>query len=154
MEIGVEQVETVSVAYVRRTMRMDELVPLFDEVFAKLPGLIADAGGTITAPPFAWYHGMPGEVVDIAIGFPVSGMAPGTLAADDEVVVDDRVGGRAVVAVHVGPYAELSGSYAQVLGWVDANGEVLRDDLWEEYVSDPTDTDESELQTRIVVPVR
>ncbi|QGG93987.1 GyrI-like domain-containing protein [Actinomarinicola tropica] len=154
MDIGVQQEETRSVAFVRRTVRMDEIRGLFDEAFGKLPGLIADAGGTITAAPFGWYHGMPSDVIDVSVGFPVEGMAPGTLAADEDVMVDERIGGRAVVAVHVGSYEALGDSYGQVMAWIEENGEVPRDDFWEEYVSDPTETSESELQTRIVVPVR
>lgn len=154
MEIGVEQVENQSVAFVRRTVKMDELRSLFDEVFSSLPGQISEAGGEITAPPFAWYHGTPAEVVDIAVGFPVSGMAPGSLVDHEEVMVDDRIGGRAVVATHVGSYEGLAGAYEQVFGWIATEGEAPRDDFWEEYLSDPTETPESELQTRIVIPVR
>ena len=62
---------------------------------------VPEAGGQVSGPPFGWYHGVPTDVVDVSAGFPVAGDVHPT---DGGVVVEERPGGRAVVAVHVGSY--------------------------------------------------
>lgn len=155
MDIGVEQVETQSVAFIRRSVRMDELTGFYDEVFSRVLDVVTGAGGQVTGPAFGWYHGTPSETVDVAAGFPVSDIAPGSVPGDDEVMVDDRVGGRAVVAVHVGDYDSLASSYEAMEAWMAEHDEEGRDDMWEEYLSDPSEEpDTSKWQTRLVLPVK
>lgn len=154
MDVQVEQVENQSVAFIRRVIATDEMTELFDSSFGAVAEAVAEAGGQITGPPFGWYQGMPSDTVDVAAGFPVDGVVAGAIPGS-EVVVEERVGGQAVVAMHVGSYDGLSDTYAEVMAWMEDNDLVSRDDMWEEYLTDPgEEPDPSNWQTRLVLPVR
>jgi effector-binding domain-containing protein len=154
VDIDVVEVEHQRVAFVRRVVSMVEMRDFFDMVFGAVSEAVAASGGTIAGPPFGWYHGMPAETVDVAAGFPVVGIEPGAVDGT-EVVVDDRTGGRAVVALHVGPFEALADSYGQVMSWMGERGLEPREDMWEEYLTDPrAEPDASRWQTRLVLPVR
>ena len=59
------------------------------------------------------------------------------------------------MCTHVGPYDTLGETYAAAAAWMEEQQLLGRDDMWEEYVSDPSATDDpSTLETRIVLPVR
>ena len=72
---------------------------------------------------------------------------------DGGVVLTERPGGRAFVAVHTGPYDGLATTYAEVEGYADEYGLGQREDCWEEYLTEPTG-DPSTWRTRVVVPLR
>ena len=154
MDVQVEQVENQSVAFIRRVIATDEMTDFFDSSFGAVAEAVAEAGGQITGPPFGGYQGMPSDTVDVAAGFPVDGVVAGAIPGS-EVVVEERVGGQAVVAMHVGSYDGLSDTYAEVMAWMEDNDLVPRDDMWEEYLTDPgEEPDPAKWQTRLVLPVR
>jgi effector-binding domain-containing protein len=152
MEPEVIEVDTQRVAIVRREVAMAELPAFYDSAYGALFEAVSAAGGSPTGAAFGWYHGGPSETVDVAAGFPVSGLDVGSLEGDVEVV--DRPGGRAAAAMHVGPYDELPETYVQVEQWLDEQGLEGRGDMWEEYLTMPTpDTDPTTLETRLVFPL-
>lgn len=139
------------VAAVRRQLRMAELPSLFDVAFGRVAAALAASGGTISGPPFGWYHEMVGDVVDVSAGFPFDGPPP---TGDDEVVVAERPGGPAAVAVHEGPYDALADTYAALGAWLDERGASGAPDMWEEYLTGPVEhPDPSEWRTRLVWPL-
>ncbi|MBP6525524.1 MAG: GyrI-like domain-containing protein [Dermatophilaceae bacterium] len=149
VDIQLTDIPSETVALVRRVVPMGDLTTFFGEAFERVAGAVPEAGGAIAGPPFGWYHGMPGETVDVAAGFPVVGDVH---TPDGGVVVTERPGGRAVVAVHVGPYDAMAVTYAEVQGWMAGRELTPRADMWEEYLSEPTG-DPAGWRTRIVWPV-
>lgn len=110
------EVETQRVAILRKVIPLAQMRAFYDTAFGTVMSAVSTAGGTPTGVPFGWYHGVPTDTVDIAAGFPVAGLDEGSLAHEVEVV--DRPGGRAVVAVHVGPYDDLADSYGRIQTWM------------------------------------
>lgn len=149
VDIQLTEIPSETVAMVRRVVPMEGLTTFFGEAFERVARVVPEAGGAIAGPPFGWYHGMPGETVDVAAGFPVSGDVH---TPDGGVVVAERPGGRSVVAVHVGPYDAMPSTYAEVQGWMAERDLTPRPDMWEEYVSEPTG-DPAQWVTRIIWPV-
>lgn len=137
------------VAVVRRQVPMNELSGFFGEAFGTVAAAVTGAGGSIVGMPFGWYHGMPTDKVDVAGGFAVSGIGPGPAG---EVTVVERAGGRAVVCMHIGPYDTMVATYEALQAWMAEQALMPRDDMWEEYMSEPTG-DPSTWQTRIVWPL-
>ncbi|HYN66263.1 MAG TPA: GyrI-like domain-containing protein [Ornithinibacter sp.] len=150
--VDVELVEVPSeiVARVRARVPVQDLTTFFGAAFEQVMRAVPEAGGTVSGPPFGWYHGMPTDAVDVSAGFPVAGDVH---VPDGGVVVEERPGGRAVVAVHVGPYDTMEATYAVVSAWMDEHSVQPREDMWEEYLSEPTG-DPSTWLTRIVMPLR
>lgn len=150
VDIQLTEVPSETVAMVRRVVQMEGLPTFFGEAFDRIAGAVPEAGGAIAGPPFGWYLGMPGETVDVAAGFPVSGDVH---APDGGVVVVERPGGRALVAVHVGSYDELERTWGELQQRAGVDALERREDCWEEYLSDPRG-DPATWRTRLVMPVR
>jgi effector-binding domain-containing protein len=149
VQFEVVEVPTETVAQVRRVVPMADLREFFDESLPKVAEDVSVAGGRLSGPPFGWYHGRPGETVDVAVGFPVAGDVH---SPEGGVTLTERPGGRCVVGVHVGPYDRLEETYAGLMPWMAEHHLVPREDMWEEYLSEPSG-DPSTWQTRIVVPL-
>lgn len=148
-EREIVELTSETVAVVRSVVPMEGLTAFFGEAYGRVAGAVPAAGGRITGPPLAWYHGMPGDTVDVSAGFAVAGDVH---VPDGGVQVLERPGGRALVAVHVGPYDGLGGSWAELASSAVAEGLRGRDDFFEEYLSEPTG-DPSTWRTRLVMPL-
>ena len=150
VDVQLMEVPSETVAVVHRHVPADRLPQFFAEAFAKVAEVVVTAGGRVSGPPFGWYRAMPGpDGVDVTAGFPVAGDVHGT---DGGVVLAERPGGRALVAVHAGPYDSLAGTWADVDRRAEQEKLTLRGDAWEEYLSEP-EGDPGTWLTRVVRPV-
>jgi DNA-binding transcriptional MerR regulator len=70
-----------------------------------------------------------------------------------ELEVEHLPGGPVAVATHVGPYADLPLAYHALLAWAYEHGHAPSGSIREVYLNDPNTTEESQLVTRLVVPV-
>lgn len=77
---------------------------------------------------------------------------PYTLAP--RVELGELPGGRAVRAVHAGPYDALAGTWNRVEAYIALRGLETAGSPWEVYLGDPGSTPEEELVTHIFWPVR
>lgn len=153
MQIDVREQPTRTVAVVRREVRMDELTAFYDTAYGEVQRAVAEAGGQVVGTAIGWYHGMPTDTVDVAAGFPVEGLDAGPLAGRVEVV--ELPGGRALVALFVGPYDGLGAAWQEVEERRAQDGTDGRGDFWEEYVTDPSpDDDPAANETLLVLPLR
>lgn len=148
----VEDVPRQMVAVVRRTMPADGLVGFFDSVLGAVAAAVQRAGGSLAGAPFGWYRGATGETVDVAAGFPVMDVQPGSLEGDVEVV--ERPGGLAAVADHIGPYDTIGDTYRLLSVWFNDRQLDPAAENWEEYLTDPqAQLDPADWETRIVWPL-
>lgn len=152
MDIRVADEPSRLAAVLRSTVRADELTDFYDSAYQRVAAAVAANGGQVDGAAIGWYHGMPTDTVDVAAGFPVTGLAHGALTDGVEVV--EIAGGSAVVGLHVGSYDELSGAWEQLERWRSENAGDGRGDYWEEYVTEPTpDGDPALNRTRLVLPL-
>lgn len=124
-----------------------ELPSLLHEAFEATMRQIAASGAQVAGPPFARYLGF-GERIDAEVGFPYIG----TLVATDRVHDAVLPSGRAVLATHVGPYAEIASAWSHVQEWIRERGLVETSAPWESYLTGPDDPGEP--VTQIVFPIR
>ena len=137
-------------AVVRDQVAVDAMPEFFARAFTLAMEALTRQGVQPAGPPFGYYHGMPTDTVDVEAGFPVSepidpgdGVLGGTLPA-----------GRAVEALHIGPYDTLVSTYELVRQWMDQQGLEPSPDMWESYLSDPeTEPDPANWKTLVVWPV-
>jgi effector-binding domain-containing protein len=81
--------------------------------------------------PFANYTRMhPDGSMDIEAGFPV----PAGTAGEGEIVTGRLAGGTAAVAIHVGPYRTLTGTWDALKQWLAASGHARGRDACEVYI--------------------
>jgi len=94
---------------------------------------------------------MPGETVEVAAGFPVSGPIDPTGA----VTALELPGGRAVTGIHVGSYDGLAQTYQDLVAWVQAQGLAVGTRMWESYLTDPAaEPDPATWRTQITWPLQ
>lgn len=148
-DFALEDIPTETVAVLHRLVPVSDLPAFFQEAFGQVAGALPAAGGSISGPPFGWYHATPTDGVDVSAGFPVAGDVH---TPDGGVVVVERPGGRAAVGTHVGPYDTLEETYGAMLAWLAAQSLAPRGDMWEEYLT-PPEGDPTSWQTRIRIPV-
>ena len=153
MDVTIENEPTRVVAIERRTVPMSDLVAFFDTAFTKVGAAIAAAGATPDGPAIAWYHGMPTDTVDLAAGFPVSGLELGPLGDGVEVV--EIPGGQVITAEHEGSYDGLPGAWDQVERFRVAGAHEVRGDFSEVYLTEPSPEGDPALnRTRLVLPLK
>lgn len=92
-------------AVLRERVPMANLTEFFGRAFGAVMAAAQAQHASPTGPPFALYHGMPTDTVDVEAGFPVT---PGFSAAGD-VISGLLPGADAFEAVHKGPYTRWKG---------------------------------------------
>lgn len=138
------------VAVVRERVPMDALTSFFGRAFGAVMAAVQVQGGSPAGPPFALYHGMPGETVDVEAGFPVAGDFHGTGEVASGALPDTD----AYEAIHTGPYDTLGSTYDAIKKSMEADGASPADSMWEYYLTDPEQQpDPATWQTRVVWPV-
>jgi len=122
----------------------------FGRAFAAVMAAVEETGAMVEGAPFGYYPSMPTDTVVVEAGFPVR--EPTSLHGE----VHDFVlpGGRAVVAIHVGPYETMEQTYAELQSWMRHRQLVPTVGMWESYLSDPSEqTDPATWETKIVWPL-
>jgi effector-binding domain-containing protein len=135
---------------VRGDVKIADLPGFFERAFREAAEAAGGSGVEIVGPPFGFYPEMPTETVAVEAGFPVS--APVEAQGNAHRIV--LPGGRAVQAVHVGPYDTMEKSYDQLQSWMAENDLQPAAEMWEWYLSDPqVERNPANWQTRIVWPI-
>jgi effector-binding domain-containing protein len=148
MDVRIVDLQEQPTAVVREQVAMSALPEFFGRAFAAVSAAIDAQGLQPAGSPFALYHGMPSEIVDVEAGFPVST----TVAAVNGVRASRLQACRAIQAMHVGSYDTLGTTYEAVKQRMDEEGLKASDDMWEYYLSDQS-TDPATWRTLVVWPV-
>lgn len=143
-------VAATSTAVVRGVVPVTDLAAFFDRSFTTLAGTVTAQGAAITGPAFAFYHAMPGETADLAVGFPTAE----AVRPDGDVEASELPGGRVARLVHAGGYDDLAASWERLRAWIAEQGHQPGPVFWEVYVTEPSpDTDPADLRTELVWPL-
>ncbi len=135
---------------VRGDVAIADMPAFFQRAFVAAAAAAAASGVEITGPPFGFYPEMPTEIVAVEAGFPVS--APIETVGDVHPLM--LPGGRAVRALHVGPYETMATTYIGLQAWMAEQGFHPADGMWESYLSDPRiEPDPATWRTEIVWPI-
>ncbi len=129
---------------------MTELTDFFGRAYTVTGAEIEKQGVEQAGPPISMYHGIPTDTIDITAGFPVN--QPITPA--NGTVVATLSGGPAIETIHTGSYDSMTGTYNDLMTWLEEQHIAVPEDMWEEYLIGPdTEADPATWQTRIVIPL-
>jgi effector-binding domain-containing protein len=151
VDITVEEQPRAFVAVLRERVAMDALAAFYDRAYGAVLHEVTAAGLDITGPAFGWYLDMPTDSVDLAAGFQVG--ADEVRALGDGVEIVELPGGPAAVGVHVGSYDSLPSAWAELRTWHGARAVQMRGDFLEVYVTDPSEVEPHQNETRLVLPI-
>lgn len=97
-------------------------------------------------------HSVDGDwVFDAAM--PLAEKPAKEIAEADGVKVGETYAGRAVKLTHKGPYNTMAETYARIRAYTKEKGLTEKTIAWEEYVGDPSETEDAELLTNVYVAV-
>lgn len=119
-------------------------------VFGQIAAYMARKGIPFAGPPFAMYHNMDMEDLDVEIGFPVNSPAPG----EGRVKPGRLPGGKLAMATHIGSYESLGGTYEKLTAFVQERALTPEEYMYEEYLNSPEDTAPEKLATNIYFPLK
>jgi effector-binding domain-containing protein len=151
VQIETVQAKSQPMIYVRRTSSMapDDIGKAMGEAFGMLGKFIGENNIAVAGPALSIYHDYSEKGVVMDIGFPVAA----GVEAGGEIELGETPGGKALKAVHRGPYDTLRNTYDALGDHMKENGIPMPPLSWEVYVSDPATTPEAELVTEIFMPV-
>ncbi|MGD9710589.1 MAG: GyrI-like domain-containing protein [Thermomicrobiales bacterium] len=134
---------------IRTRAAVQDLPRIFGEAFAELGAYLGEAGVAPTGRPFAAYHNMDMEDLDLEIGFPVAASLPGR----GRIQSGSVPGGQWITAVHIGPYDQMTRVYDRLLQEIQAKGLVPTGVAYEFYDS-PPDTPPEQTRTEVGFPLK
>ena len=150
-EFGTKQIEAQQYAGIRTTVTMDKIGEVIGSMFGEVFGHIQQNGQRPAGMPFALYHSMDGNSVDLECGIPVNTPVPGT----NRVRAGKLPAGTVATVTHVGPYDNLRQTWSALTEWMSSQGLQPAGAPWEVYVTDPGEiADQSKWRTDIFFPVR
>ena len=147
----VVQLSTRTTAVIRMTVKREQMAAAFPAAIQEVLAGIRAQGALPAGPLFARYLRMGSGEVEVEIGFPLER----PIEPEGRLTISSLPGGRALRAVHRGPYEELYASWDQFGRWVAENGHDPDEGLWESYVTGPESSqDANEWRTELFLPLK
>jgi AraC family transcriptional regulator len=153
LQITVRDEPAFHALVMRRRITRDEIATALAECLPAVFGFAQVHGLAITGPPFARYPEVGMGSLVIEGGITVA--EPPSTTLDDGIEALTVPAGRAVAAIHRGPYDTLPESYQEIEKWMRDQGLSAAGAPWETYLTDPGERpDPATWETEIVQPVR
>lgn len=135
---------------IRTRSAVGDLPKVIGNAYGVIIKYLSELGKEPSGAPFVAYYNMDMQDLDIEIGFPVCE----SIAGKNEVEKSEIKGGKYITCMHIGPYNKIEPAYTALINWASENGYILNEMAYEFYLNCPTEVPESELQTRIVFPLK
>jgi effector-binding domain-containing protein len=136
---------------VRRVVKHDGLGPACAEILPRVAAWLQAKGAEPEGPPILVYHSVNQATGDFDAqpAFFVSAPVDG----EGDITAGETAGGEALCALHVGPYATLGETWAEVFARAAALHRRVTKSSWEAYLNTPAEVPAAELRTEIFVPI-
>ena len=155
MLIETVEAETRPMLYITRATGMDpqEIAVTMADAFNAMGAFLGQSGVRPVGPPLAVYRDWDRKTgrMKIDVGFPV--IPSDTIKASGEVHAGQTPSGKALKAVHHGPYPKLRETYAAIEAHMEKAGLPMPPLAWEIYLSDPDTTPAEQLLTEVYMAV-
>ena len=127
-----------------------KLPQVMGESYGAIGRYLAELGEQPAGPPFAAYHNMDMDDLDVESGFTVARHLPG----QDNIKAGALPTGKNASCIFVGPYVDLQPAYAALAAWIEENEYEATGVAYEFYLNDPNEVPPEELMTQIVFPLK
>ena len=155
MEIEHIVVEATDIAF-QATSSVPEATAISDamgKAYFNILGFIDENNLQEAGAPISISRAFSGSEISFDAAIPVRGMGGSEPRSDTSVKLGKTYEGAVIRAKHVGSYRSLGRTHDKIAAYLAALGIERNGDAWESYVSDPTRTDEAELQTFVYYPI-
>ncbi len=152
MTLNIELVdqETQTVMFIRTRTSFADMPKLIGESYCKIAAYLGEIGEQPTGMPYAAYYNLDMQDMDLEMGFPVAKQLPGK----GEIKPCEIPAGKYVTHMYKGPYTQMEQAYNQIFLWMQEKGCQPTGVYYEYYYNAPDEVPESELLTKIAIPVK
>ena len=112
-EFGTKQIEAQHIVGIRTTATMDKIGEVMGPMFGEVYGHIQQNGQQPAGMPFAIYHSMDDNTIDLECGMPVASPIPGT----ERIRAGELPAGTVATVTHMGPYDALPQTWSALTEW-------------------------------------
>ena len=134
---------------IRTTTQVEKLPALIGESYGKIAAYIKELGENFSDVPFVAYHNLDMQNLDVEMGFPVTKSLPDK----NEIKSTFIPAGKIIFCMYRGAYIEMASVYNEMAKWITENGYEPVGTSYEYYYNSP-EFPESELLTKIVMPIK
>lgn len=138
------------VLMVKKITTMEMLPKIIGENYIKIFEYLTQLGETPKDAPYTAYYNLDMQNLNIELGFPVSKMFPNK----DEIKASEIPACKAAIAMYKGPYSNMNELYNDIFKFIEENEFTPVGVYYEHYYNSPNEVPESELLTKIVIPVK
>ncbi len=135
---------------IRTRSSVQDLPQILEKSYGAIAQYLGELGEYPVGPPFAAYHNMDMQNLDVEIGFPVSKK----LSGKEDIKASEIPGGKVATCLYIGPYSEMEPVYNEFSQWIKDNGYEATGVTYEFYLNDPRQTPPQEPKTRILFPLK
>lgn len=138
------------VIYIRTHTSVEKLPQVIGESYRKIASFLQSLGEQPTCVPYTEYYNLDMQDLEVEMGFPVARMLNG----QGEIKAREIPSGRFVAYMHIGPYSQMEEPYREIEKWIQEKGLEKTGECYEYYYNSPQEVPESELKTKIMIPVK
>jgi len=135
---------------IRVRTRVEDLPKLIGESYHKIAAYIDEIGEKMAGAPFTAYYNLDMQDLDVEMGFPVVRPLPG----NGPIIPGAIPEGPMVSCIHKGPYSSMEPMYQAMTQWIEEHHYEPVGTVYEVYFNSPGEVPESELLTRVDMPVK
>ncbi|HYE82297.1 MAG TPA: GyrI-like domain-containing protein [Clostridia bacterium] len=135
---------------VRKTTSVENLPQEIGKAYGSIMQYLLGLGEQPAEAPYTAYYNLDMEHLDVEMGFPVSKK----LAGQGEIKAGEIPAGKYAECMYKGPYSGMVPVYDAMNQWISKNGYTAVGTAYEVYYNSPAEVPESELLTKIMLPVK
>ncbi|MCG9967301.1 GyrI-like domain-containing protein [Pelotomaculum terephthalicicum JT] len=150
LKIELNEQKSQPVLLIRTRTAVENLPKVIGESYGKIMRYLAELGEQPTDAPYTAYYNLDMKDLDVEMGFPVAK----SLSEKGDVKSGEIPQGKYVSAMHKGTYSQMEQPYNEMFKWMEEKGYEPKGVYYEFYFNSPNDVPESELLTRIAIPVK
>ena len=135
---------------IRVVTGVEKLPEVMGTSFGEIFHFLLQHGQEPAGPPYALYHNMDMENLDLEIGVPFAG----TLKGEGHIVNSTIPGGRSAVVEHLGPYETIEATYNKLMAFVAEQNLEPASYMYEFYLNDPDEVAPEEIRTEVHIPLK
>ncbi|WP_297085528.1 SRPBCC family protein [uncultured Draconibacterium sp.] len=145
-----QETQAINYAGIRETVPFIEISLKMGEMYGEISGFLASKQLEMTGMPFAMYHLMNEEDIDLECGIPIAEVVEG----NNKVMTASLPALTCATVDYYGDYTNLQDGHAAIQKWMEAHGFALSGAPLEFYITDPgQEPDPEKWLTRICYPV-
>lgn len=149
-EILLSEQQKQNALSIRTRTKLEELPSKIGEAYGKIMQYLIELGLTPMDAPYTAYYNLDMDDLDVEMGFPVASL----LQDKEDIKATIIPAGNYVSCMHKGPYSQMEEPYEAMTKWIQENGHEALGISYEYYYNSPMEVEESELLTKIVMPIK